>query len=310
MDDLTDYEKDLIEHLRKEAEGVKQCFTQFSFQVIALCAVALGLLARFQGSYPFLGLASTAVILLSLSVARIGTFKYGTANRSSGYELYLNRVCHMNDSGGWKKSYRQIGREEALRAWRTIQPTIFRYYYEWGPFTVNSLKAEHRSLENRLRWFSPEALHAPGAVYYAGSYLRTMLSILYTITTFGLISMAVMTAQLALDGRTVESELSGVLVAGIATMAYVRVSHLSQRRRLLEGGILCIHSSAITWQLVVVAHHRALEKLKGYEAGKLDCFQGYTYELSEQALDLVACLRGGGSPHTWIHKSTEATAEV
>jgi len=269
MDNLTKYETDLIEHLRKDANEVKDCFTQFSFQVIAVSAVALGLIARFQPTFPLLGLTSICVVLMALSVGRIGTYKYGTANRIHGYELYLERVRRLRDSPGWKKSYREVGWEEAVRAWRTVQPTIFRYYYHWGDNTRNSLKAEHAKL--RYPWFEPAKLHALGSVYYAGSYLRTMLSILFMIVALGLTSMAAMVVQLVVGNSLVQAAAVAVAVVVVTVIVIAKIRQLSQRRRLLEGGILCIHSCAIMWQLVVVAHHRALTSLEGYD-GYFDRF--------------------------------------
>ena len=43
---LTKDERDLISRLRDEASNVKECFTKFSFQSIALSTVGLAVLER------------------------------------------------------------------------------------------------------------------------------------------------------------------------------------------------------------------------------------------------------------------------
>lgn len=47
----------------------------------------LGIIARYQVEVPLISLAAALVSVLLLAVARIGTYKYFTANRNYGYEL-------------------------------------------------------------------------------------------------------------------------------------------------------------------------------------------------------------------------------
>jgi hypothetical protein len=297
---LTAYEEKLLDYLRKESEELKDCFTQFSFQAIAVSSVGLGLLARFQPNFPLLGLGGICVVLIALSVGRIGTYKYAGANRINGYELYLDRIRRLSDTPGWKEDYREIGWEEAVRAWRTVQPTVFRLYYEWGPNTRNVLKPSFRSLE--YTWFEPEKLHTKGTTYYAGSYLRTMLSILFMIVALGMTSIAAMCTQLLAAKDWVQAIPATSIGSFVLWLSIVKVRQLSQRRRLLEGGILCIHSCAIMWHLVVTAHNRALASLSANQGGSISSFEGYTKELSIQALELCQHLKAANSPHRWIHE--------
>ncbi|MBX9629679.1 MAG: hypothetical protein K2X67_04080 [Burkholderiales bacterium] len=307
MKALTAYEEKLLDYLRKEAEELKDCFTQFSFQAIAVSSVGLGLLARFQPNFPLLGLGGICVVLIALSVGRIGTYKYAGANRINGYELYLDRIRRLEDTPGWKETYREVGWEEAVRAWRTVQPTVFRLYYEWGANTRNVVKPSFRNLE--YMWFEPEKLHAKGTTYYAGSYLRTMLSILFMIVALGIASIAAMCFQLLVDKdwmHAIPAVGTGCLVLWLSV---VKVRQLSQRRRLLEGGILCIHSCAIMWHLVITAHGRALASLSKIQGGSISSFEGYTRELSTQSLRLCEHLRAAKSPHEWIHELTAVRKE-
>jgi hypothetical protein len=299
MRPLTDYEKNLIDYLRTEADQVKDCFTQFSFQVVAVAAVALGLIARFQPNFPLLGLASVSVVLMALSVGRIGVHKYTTANRIHGYELYLDRVRRLGSTSGWKNEYTDVGWEEVLRAWRTVQPTLFRLYYEWGRNIPNTPRREFEQME--YPWFEPEKLHVADTVYYAGNYLRTMFLILFMIVALGLISMIAMCVQLFLSQSWYAAWAATASSIITLAIAYVKVAQLRQRRRLLEGGILCIHSCAIIWQLVVVAHHRAMAALPIDQNGQLLSFEGYTRHLSQQAAELRRHLLNRGSPHSWMH---------
>lgn len=301
MKTQTEHEEKLVEYLRKEAGELKDCFTQFSFQAIAVSSVALGVLSKFQPDYPLLGLASVCVILLALSVARIGVYKYTGANRVHGYELYLDRARRTRESEGWRDAYRNIGWEEALRAWRTVQPTVFRVYYHWGKDRENSLRDEFKKME--YPWFEPERLHVPGSVYYSGSYLRTMFSILFMLVAIGMASMIAMCIQLFSSGDMILFWPLACVTAATCVATLMKIMHLTQRRRLLESGFHCIHSNAVMWQLVVVAHHRALGKLGVDEHGLVASLQGYTRELSEQAAALGKYLAEGGSPHDWMHGS-------
>ena len=293
-------ERELVQQLREESSEVKDCFTNFAFQVIALSAVGIGLIARFQPSFPLLGVASVAIILLALSVGRIGTYKYATANRHYGFELLLERAKHLKDTAGWKADYLDIGWEEALRAWRTVQPTVFRHYYVFGSNRANRLKSEHKNL--KYPWFLPKRLHVEGAVYYAGSYLRTMLSILFVIVGFGMLSLGTMAAQCYYEFGLASGLAATLFSFGVACASAIKGQQLAVRRHLLEEGILSIHSCAIMWQLILIAHHRAIASLPTFAAGKVESLEGYTTALSKQALDLTKFLGDSPNISDWIQR--------
>src|SRR5882672_2665633 len=121
-----------VEPLRSEAASSKQCFTEYSFQTFALGgAVLAASLAAVQG-YPYAAYIPLPMIFLFMTVCRIGVFKYATANRNLGYELHLSRTRRIEQAGlpsKWEPRMRQIDWEEALRAWRVVQPTLFRMIY-------------------------------------------------------------------------------------------------------------------------------------------------------------------------------------
>lgn len=136
-----DEEKELIAELRGEAEAVKDCFTKYSFQSVGLSAAAYGIILRVQQDAPLASLASLLMILLLLSVVRIGIHKYETANRHYGYQLHLERRRFFVASDpGWSPEMRKIGWEQAIYAWRVIEPQLYRKLYVKSPFIIPTLR--------------------------------------------------------------------------------------------------------------------------------------------------------------------------
>ena len=136
---LTEYESKLIQMLRQEAKDVKDCFTKYSFQAIAFSSAVLGIITRYQPEYPHIALAAYASIAVLMTVARIGIYKYGTANRMYGYELHLLRTRQLPDSkgNGWKSEMRLVGWEEAMCAWRIVKLLYLGRYIKLGVFFQN-----------------------------------------------------------------------------------------------------------------------------------------------------------------------------
>lgn len=291
MKSLTSYETQTIQALREDNRSLKKCYTDFSFQAIAFSAAILGVIARYQPDYPYFGLASIATIILLSTVARIGTYKYTSANRQYGYELHLFRTRHLvdNHEGGWKGSMRDIGWEEAMRAWRIIQPTVFRhlYYTEWP--IPNLLRWKHRN--RPYQWFNPKKLAAPKATYYSGSYLSVMNSILHSFSALSTIPLVLLAFQLDTDKilpLRFGLILPSILFIGIAHRFVSDVV----RVRVLESGLLSIHSCSIMWEAVVVAHYRALKQSNAHKH--------YTEHLAEQANSLVDNIF---NIHEWVQGS-------
>ena len=291
------YEATLVERLRMEANDVKECFTRFCFQAIGLSGVMLVAIARYQAGEPAVGLASIAVIIVLLSVTRIGTHKYATANRHFGYELHLDRTHQLPDDpeGGWNASMRSVGWEEAMKAWRVVQATVFRELYGDNE---NTLRKKHRKsvATAQCGWFEPRRLtDEGGAAYHSGSYLKTMFQFLNYITAIAFVPLFIFALQLAYDPKitiladvpTAIRALGFLLFAVVLGWTVRRVRRTSERRELLEVGLLSIHSCAIMWQAVVVAHYRALARLKKRPPGGGAGYRGYMYYLSGEAIDLA-----------------------
>jgi len=290
---MTDDEKTLIQTLRQEAQGLKECYTRFSFQALAFGTAVLGIIARYQPYYPFIALASIAVILFLIIVPRIGTYKYGSANRGYGYELHLYRTKGLPDSSGdgWRSRMREIGWEEAMRAWRVVQATSFRHLYYSHRLVPNFLRWKHRNTE--YQWFNPSKLVVSDATYYTGSYLDALNIVLHVLAGLATIPLMFMTYQLNASG--VLSWTWGWLIpTGSVLFVGYRFVKDRARRRVLETGLLSIHSCAIMWQAVVVAHYRAIEHTRHDDH---QGYRNYTKYLSKQAHDLTLNIY---DIHEWV----------
>lgn len=270
---LTDSEAELVRRLRIEADSLKECFTRFSFQAIAFSAIVFGLLDKTETPESYLVVASAFVITMLLAVARVGTYKYGNSNLVHGYELHLEQTQNLTDtSDGWKSFMRNVGWEEARRAWRIVQPTVFRHLYYYNALVPNLLRREHRKNSTEYRWFEPATLIGTAnvdACYHPGGYLRLMVTMLHMLALLATLPIWIVALK---DWRSDELEarlLVGVAL-GLALFVLFRVLQDYPRLRLLEGGLLSIHSCAVMWQAVVLAHYRALERARsgagrGYE---------------------------------------------
>jgi hypothetical protein len=290
--ELTETERELIKMLRDEAKHVKDCFTQYSFQALALAAVALSFVARYQPEHPFVAFMSVPIIVILLTVARIGTHKYATANRNYGYQLHLERIARLSAKNpiGRETIIRSMGWEEAMRAWRVVQATMFETIYSFNRFGLHFRRQNANCLN--YKWFMPNTLLAPGSKWHPGSYLGNMTSVLYILAGISIIPLCVMSYQVYESAR--------VTIAATLTLAIilcVLVKILNTQRIIREDEFLSIHSCAITWHAVAVAHYRALLALGGDDKGYVGEFKKYTWYLSLLAVDASKNL---ADIHEWI----------
>jgi hypothetical protein len=311
--------EDLIERIRREASEVKDCFTRFSFQAIAFAGPALALIAGLAlkitpdgatapemaefGGLVIVALATAAVISLLLAVARIGTYKYGTANRNLGYELHLERTrpespvkAKGNENQdaskiiAWCDMYRAVGWEEALFAWRIVQATVFDFVHKsptgWRFRWINNRVVRFLDLapdilnkdglggDARL-WFAPNSLIERPATYYAGSYLQTMLLILHALA---MVSFSPLAFSLWRVRTSCAEFWTGMVVLFFGILfVLLKFQVNTKRREILEEGLLSIYSCARMWQVVIVAHYRAQHAAR--KSANL-----YVKELAEEAV--------------------------
>jgi len=257
---------------------------------MVLSVLYLAALARIQVTEPLLGFCAIPLILVLNSVIRIGMHKYGSANRNLGYELHLHRTLDTPENGpdGWKEKYRGVGWEQAMRAWRVIQATVFE-----------SLEMHHRDAGESVGrgapvWYEPRSLVLDETTYYAGSYLRKVVRSLHYLIVLTYVPVAFALAALVQLASGINAVLA--VFVGLGCIAAFFWAHRQLRARLfdpnlrrvrmLEGGLLSIHSCAIMWQAVVVGHYRALESALTVTRGRSP--QGYTRYLSDQALGICS----------------------
>lgn len=287
----------LIEQLRNEVDNVKDCFTRFSFQAIAFSLPILGGIIKFQNEVPEITLCSLLITIFALMVAKIGAHKYNTANRNLGFLLFQERrkflpkiECHIFRDDG------QIAWEEAMRAWRIVQATVFHNVYRISPLLPNKVKIQCNK-DGSPMWFEPKKISSKEkAYYYPGSYLRNMQLILFFISLFALFPPLYMSILMYLKNDFIRLKI--IIIPTIIVMLYYcwRIWRLNARRKILEEGLLSIHSSAILWEAVVIAYNLAIaqshlqtEKLNKENGGscKTHPLQYFASYLAKIASDLA-----------------------
>lgn len=196
---------------------------------------------------------------------------------------FAQNICPTAPPDGWQGYMRTIGWEEAIRAWRIVHATLFCELHYFQMFTPNFLRRKFWKKEKEHRWFQPKKLIDEGTYYHAGSYLRTMNSVLHSMAFLCTVPLVIATVQTYFQKQDLYPWFLTLSVAAFAILL-LRFLQDTVRRRLLEYGILSIHSCAVTWQAVVVAHYRSL---RGTVEGSPHSFKGYTHCLSMQAKSLV-----------------------
>ncbi len=289
---------ELWKQLRDEANDVKDCFTRFSFQGLAFAAVLLTAAAGYQDAeQPFIGLSGLLAIVVMMTVSRIGTYKYGTANRHFAFE-------RLDDSteGGLS-----VGWEEALRAWRVMAPALFDRIYvskqdrfvrdqwlgwnleqlersmkarpetpSWGHQGASGGLGEIKDDSARRFWFEPGSQLSPVS-WHPGRYLQEMQNVLHFVAWLALMPVLGMAFQLSTpplallssvfsrEPAVVSSDYIGIVLGVLAWIAVVislwyllfRARQLRARRSILESGMLSIPASAVVWEAAIRAHHLA-----------------------------------------------------
>lgn len=274
-------EQQLITELRAEARELKECFAKYSFQALGISTGVLTAVAQWQRENPYVGFATIPLIVFLEAVVRLGLHKYASANRLCGYELHLQRTMRIPSGsvGGWQAHMREVGWEEAMRAWRVVQATLFERLYGKHAWRPEHLTAEDHST-NSSRWFEPITRVGSGATYHAGSYLKTSFYVMYVVMWLSVLPPIIAVVQLALSGEAYQAYGSAMACAAGFVLFVCRVRWIEGRRRLLEDGLLSVHSCSIVWQAAIVAHFRAGIKLNQH------AWEGYLPELGKQAASL------------------------
>ena len=124
--------------IRKEAWELKDCCTRYAFQGITLLTTAYAIIGRLIFTSINVGFVGAILAVLCLVLISLITYKYGSSNRVYGYLLHIQRsnpsksnltdefsLSPPKSEYGWGPWMRFIGWEEALRAWRVVQPTVY-----------------------------------------------------------------------------------------------------------------------------------------------------------------------------------------
>jgi len=318
-------EEALTKSLREEAWQVKHCFTQYAIATMAFASAVLVGIARLQYDHPLVALCSIPLVGVILAVIRIGTHKYGTANRLYGYLLHLERTRKLSKADAKRAELiRDLGWEEAMRAWRVVQPTVFERVYESGTWKRNILQPPFRGLKRK--WFEPVSLVMDGAKWFSGRYLENTSVVLHALSWVAVTPLLFLLVQFRNEKRSVSLwglmkdplrdgrglYLVATLIIALAILIGFRYLKTSARLQVLEDGLLSINSCAMMWHAVVVAHRRALLALPPHTGVTVDDYEGYTEELSRCALclakDLVAEAKDANKRrcttafHDWIQR--------
>jgi hypothetical protein len=211
---------EIIHRLRREANATIDTFTKYVFQTLSISGVALGAIIEFMffmplgnsgnvtsltqihSLQPLVGLAAFPILIFALAVCRIGTYYYTDSNRQFGFELFLSRVRLTPEQPGsrWRDSYINIDWEEALRAWRVVQETLFHRIHPRENLLLRHVYADDfkPDAKKNPRWFCQASLFGANskAVWKAGKFLDTMqllLLFLATIASFILWLVPMMT---------------------------------------------------------------------------------------------------------------------
>ena len=315
-----DVEK-VVTDLRCEVEGQKECITRYSFQAIAFAAVVWGLVLKGEGhlsGIPFY-LCGTITVFLLLTVVRMANHKYSTVNRNLGYELHLSRMKDYTKIEGttdqqarlnWAKNMMAVGWEEAMCAWRVVQPTIFDFLYTpvlpLLPQRISNAKV-HR--EAQYKWYSTPQLLAKGTTYHPGNYLRNIHNMLHFLVAASLIAMWGMFWSQAdtkaythiLRWEFFVSSSFGIPLLLFGTTVFFISQFIRQTagRKIRERELLSIQSSAVVWRVVITCHILAVEWITRENKS----YQGYTKALSCLALNVN---NNFYTVHSWL-KDWEAT---
>ena len=349
-----DWEQPFIKRLRDEAASTKSCFTEFSFKILMLNAAVLSAILVAIKHYHIATLGTIPCIALTMIVARIGIFKYTSANRQHGYQLHLGRKKwneneEESDPLKWHNRMRRIPWEEAMRSYRIVQIAIFRSIYvipentkvgrffeKWGLTIFNYFnphfyrhtkktkelvkaweegeildsdaeypwfmpkkltewrlsKKDRESISPNYHWFMPKKLAEWRALkkkekqkkskrryslYYSGGYIKNVTGMLTVVQYLMLIPWGcIILTNLNETGNTIVLWLwiSGFLILFLLISLRARI--IKKRRKIVENELLSIHSCAIIWEAVVLAHHRAMHLANGE-------YKHYTEHIVKQA---------------------------
>ncbi|GEM_PF-3561664 len=306
MDGFFSWKEKFIEFLRDEAWKLKNCFTQYSFTVLAFNTALLCLIIKFQKENPYLGFSCILLVILVLAVTRIGIHKYSGANRNHGFQLYLEQLGRLNSQvhNKRKEFMFNTGWEEAMLAWRIVQATTYENIYITGFWKIANLNENRPGC--KYRWFEPKKMLAEKASWHAGSYLVNMFIVLHIVAFLSLAPLIITAIEMYFKEKYIVMTIAIMIILITLYFAILRVRMTVIRRRILEDGLLSIYSCSIMWHAVIVAYYRAMLAI-GYDKDKnVDNYQDVMCLMSICAVDLNNDI---GNIYSWIEEDDNAYVE-
>lgn len=294
----------LISDLRTEVRDQKECITRYVLQAIAFAGVMWGIAfnASTKNGLAFY-VCGVITVTLFLMISRLATHKYTTVNRNLGYELHLNRVRDYARLGNkaWAQRMLSVGWEEAICAWRIVQPTLFEHLYHSKPQILPHRIRLHHCMSD-YPWYNTWLLIDEATRYHPGSYFRNVQRALFSLCGLSLGVMWYTYLEQMYSPSSVERTdldlifqyfIIYILLALLSLFVLVRVIRDRSFRKILEGELLSIQSCAVLWRLVVTCHILASEMA----FKKHDSYKCYTVYTSMLARDITKSFYG---LHDWL----------
>ncbi|RNC81378.1 MAG: hypothetical protein ED559_06185 [Phycisphaera sp.] len=273
-------EQQAVEARRTEADSKRACFRDYSIKAVGWGTTGAIAMAGIAAKVPVIGWSSPALVILVAAVMRIGIHKFSSANRLYGYQLHLERL------GTGDKPLSEIGWEQMCRAWRIVQATLYRSIHEFDEDRHRSLFFDDLDTEQHREFKKyHDAVPAPwwrqdrrardnGAFYHAGSYLDRMFGILRItqyvalfpiVIAVGSLTWQIVSAASAIPVWVSLTHATALLAWGVLTVFYFIIPSsrvVEIKRKNLEFGFLSIHSCALVWRGVAMAHSLAWQSDK------------------------------------------------
>lgn len=319
---LSEESKKTIEDLRSEVESQKSCITRYSIETIALVGAIWGLVIQFGGIRTAFFFCNAILVFMLMVVIRIANHKYATINRNLGYQLHLNRLKDYASVGNpkWAKKMMAVDWEEAMCAWRFVQPAIFEkvygnsdvgFYQAFRPYTRNPDQCR----PDLYYWYETEALIADKGSYHQGKYLHNIHRFLNTVALFSLLVTWIFLLYQVIELIFTSLNIPGAVLtlrilqlAGIAAVSFLityycwsQIRRQNGYREILEGGLLSIQSCAVVWRVVVTCHilgsSWALSQ-KNQDGTNCGSYRYYTTYTSAMGVDFAG--KSFNDPHNWL----------
>ena len=339
--ELDSFNSKQVEFIRHEATSVKECFTTQAHQtliisstILSACVGALHL--RIELHF-LLSIASFLAIILCLTTIRVGCHKFNTANRTVAYQIHLSRAVDYKEASKniksklIEKELRRINWEEAMFAWRMVQPVIFHFFYKeifmglcFKRFKNNKCRFDEQYQDysryiHEYPWYDSKEIiklcntshnHKFPAEYYPGTYLKSMLNMLYAVMCIGLLIFWYSLKEIMkniLSSSTILLTFGSYLLLIFSILFTLFIIHgvikSYLRCKILESGLLSIQTSGFVWRIVCVAHliakFESIKESKSKINIKNQIYNGYTEKLAIVASNLVYKLK---DPHFWLEE--------